>query len=56
MDPNQRALFRFFGTPEQDKRMQVYEGAGHWPLPMNDVIRESVDFLDRYLGPVTSGP
>ena len=56
VDPNQRALFRFFGTPEQDKRMQVYEGAGHWPLPMNDVIRESVDFLDRYLGPVTSGP
>jgi hypothetical protein len=36
--------------------MQVYEGAGHWPLPMNDVIRESVDFLDRYLGPVASGP
>jgi hypothetical protein len=25
-------------------------------LPMNDVIRESVAFLDRYLGPVTSGP
>ncbi len=55
VDPNQRALFRFFGTPEQDKRMQVYQDAGHWPLPMNDVVRESVDFLDRYLGPVTGG-
>ena len=52
VDPNQRALFRSFGTPEQDKRMQIFQDAGHWPLPMNEVIRESVDFLDRYLGPV----
>jgi dienelactone hydrolase len=55
VDPHQRALFRAFGTPEQDKRMRTFEGAGHWPLPMNELIRESLDFLDHYLGPVATG-
>ena len=54
IDPHQRAMFRFFGTPEEDKHLKVYD-AGHWPLPMNEVIRETVDFLDRYLGPVPTG-
>jgi hypothetical protein len=31
----------------------VIEDAGHWPLPLNDVIRETADFLDVHLGPVT---
>jgi|GEM_PF-3619297 len=26
------------------------------PLPMNEGIRETVDFLDRYVGPVESTP
>ena len=44
-------FFSVFGTPEEDKHLRVYD-AGHWPLPMNDVIRETVDLLDLYLGPV----
>jgi len=29
--------------------------SGHVP-PFPDVVRETLDWLDRYLGPVTSGP
>jgi pimeloyl-ACP methyl ester carboxylesterase len=50
---HQQALFRVFGTPAADKRIVIIEDAGHWPLPRNEVIRETADFLDRYLGPVT---
>ncbi len=53
IDPHQIALFRAFGTPDEDKSHHIYD-AGHWPLPMNEVIRETVDFLDRYMGPVTA--
>ena len=50
IDPHQEALFRAFGTPAERKTLRVYD-SGHWPLPMNEVIRETVDFLDRYHGP-----
>jgi len=46
---NQEAMFDFFGAPETEKRMQIYD-SGHWPLPMNEVIRETVDFLERVQG------
>jgi pimeloyl-ACP methyl ester carboxylesterase len=49
---HQEAFFRAFGAPAEDKRLVVIENAGHWPLPMNEVIRETADWLDRYLGPV----
>ncbi len=45
---HQEALFRAFGTPDARKRFRAYETAGHWPLPWNEVIRETVEFLDRY--------
>jgi predicted esterase len=48
--PHQEEYFRAFGTPDEHKFFRVYD-AGHWPLPMNDVLRETVDFLDRYAGP-----
>ena len=47
---HQEALLRAFGTPEDQKRFHVYEAA-HWPLPMTQVIRETVDFLERYAAP-----
>ncbi|HUF77227.1 MAG TPA: protein kinase [Longimicrobiales bacterium] len=50
---HQEALLRAFGTPDDQKRFRVYD-AGHWPLPMNDVMREVVDFLERY-APVGGG-
>jgi len=46
----QEPLFRLLGTRAEDKRHVVFE-SGH-VLPRNEVIRETLDWLDRYLGPV----
>ncbi|MDQ1348291.1 MAG: eukaryotic-like serine/threonine-protein kinase [Acidobacteriota bacterium] len=46
----QLPLFRRLGTPEKDKRQVIYE-SGHVP-PLKDLIRETLDWLDKYLGPV----
>jgi dienelactone hydrolase len=43
-------LFDLLGTPPADKLHRVYE-AGH-VVPRTEMIRESLAFLDRYLGPV----
>ena len=50
VETSQLPLFRLLGTPEKEKKYVVYE-TGHAP-PRKDVIRESLDWLDRYLGPV----
>jgi formylglycine-generating enzyme required for sulfatase activity/tRNA A-37 threonylcarbamoyl transferase component Bud32/pimeloyl-ACP methyl ester carboxylesterase len=44
--------FRFLGTPEKDKRHFVHDG-GHIPTRMQPIIKEILDWLDRYLGPVS---
>jgi eukaryotic-like serine/threonine-protein kinase len=46
----QRPLFERFGTPPADKKHAVLE-AGHTPLPRGAVVRETLEWLDRYLGP-----
>jgi dienelactone hydrolase len=43
-------LFRSLGTPAKDKRTAVFD-AGHI-VPRNEMIKEALDWLDRYLGPV----
>ena len=43
-------LFRAFGTPAKDKRSAAFD-AGHI-VPRNEMIKETLDWLDRYLGPV----
>ena len=50
-ESRQKPMFDLLGAPDENKRHVVYD-AGHWPLPRNEVIRESVNWLDRYLGPV----
>jgi eukaryotic-like serine/threonine-protein kinase len=44
-------LFRSLGTPAKDKRTAVFD-AGHI-VPRNEMIKETLDWLDRYLGPVS---
>lgn len=51
VETSQKPLFKLLGTPVEHKRHVVFEGAGHVP-PRIDVIREALDWLDRYLGPV----
>ena len=45
-----RPLYELLGTPEEHKKLALYP-TDHIP-PMNDVVREVLDWLDEYLGPV----
>jgi formylglycine-generating enzyme required for sulfatase activity/dienelactone hydrolase len=45
-----RPMFERLGTPDRDKRLFVAD-SDHW-IPRTDLIRESLAWLDRYLGPV----
>jgi dienelactone hydrolase len=51
VDTSQKALFDLLGTPGTLKRRVIFE-AGHLPLPRADVIRETLEWLDRHQGPV----
>ena len=50
VESGQLPLFRLLGTPEKGKKHVIYE-SGHAP-PRKDVVRESLAWLDEYLGPV----
>ena len=47
----QRPFLRHLGAPEADKRHALLEG-GHIPSDRREIIKEVLDWLDRYLGPV----
>ncbi|MEO8100768.1 MAG: SUMF1/EgtB/PvdO family nonheme iron enzyme [Acidobacteriota bacterium] len=51
VEVSQRPLFQFLGTPAKDKKHVIYEG-GHGAFPHPSAIRECLDWLDKYLGPV----
>ena len=55
IETSQKPLFDLVGTPAQHKRQVVFEDGGHVP-PRIGVIREVLDWLDRYLGPVEPRP
>jgi eukaryotic-like serine/threonine-protein kinase len=50
LEVSQQPMFRALGTPDKDKRHALVEG-GHVP-PRGAIIKEILDWLDRYLGPV----
>jgi formylglycine-generating enzyme required for sulfatase activity/dienelactone hydrolase len=49
VETSQRPMFDAFGTPPEHKKWLVYPG-GHF-VPRAVLIRETLDWLDRYLGP-----
>jgi pimeloyl-ACP methyl ester carboxylesterase len=52
LETSQIPMFRLFGTPAADKRHVVLE-ASHGVVPLRQtVMRETLDWLDKYLGPV----
>ena len=53
LQSSQMPLFRVLGAPEKDKRIAIFD-SGHvvWLSPA--VIKEIADWLDRYLGQVTT--
>jgi hypothetical protein len=50
VETSQLPMFRLLGTPEKDKR-HILHPYGHAPRLTNEVIRQILDWLDRYLGP-----
>ena len=46
----QRRLFDLLGAPDEHKRLVMLEG-GHFPSDWPGVMREIIDWLERYLGP-----
>jgi dienelactone hydrolase/predicted Ser/Thr protein kinase len=49
VESTQRPFFALLGAPPQHKRHVIFENAGHVP-PRMDVIREVLQWLDKYLG------
>jgi hypothetical protein len=45
-------MFRLLGTPLMDKRQALFD-VGHLPA-RSDIIKETLDGYDHYLGPVKS--
>jgi len=50
VETSQLPMFRLLGTPKEHKRRVQYE-TGH-NIPRTEGIRETLDWLDHYLGPV----
>ena len=46
-ETNVKVLFDAIGTSIEDKKLVPYD-AGHVPLPRNQVIKEMIDWLDKY--------
>ena len=53
-ESEQKPLFALLGSPAADKRHVVLE-TGH-ALPIAEVAREILPWLDRYLGPLSPSP
>lgn len=45
-----RPFYKLLGTPEKNKRLVLYD-TDHY-VAKSDMVREVLDFLDKYLGPV----
>ena len=50
VETSQRPMFDFLGTPAEHKQWKLYE-TDHIP-PRNEFIKETLAWLDKYLGPV----
>lgn len=51
VETRQRPMFRLLGSPPEDKKHVLLE-YGHGSPPRAEVLRESLGWLDKYLGPV----
>jgi len=54
LETSQELMFEYLGTSPLDKKMILYE-TGHLGPPRYELIKESMNWLDTYLGPVDSG-
>ncbi|MGB9004178.1 MAG: hypothetical protein WCB96_00485, partial [Candidatus Aminicenantales bacterium] len=49
-ETSQKPMFDLLGTPAEHKQWKLYE-TDHCP-PINEIIKETLAWLDKYLGPV----
>jgi hypothetical protein len=47
---SQKPMFDFLGAPREQKKYLLYDTAHN--VPRNEMIKETLDWFDRYLGPV----
>jgi hypothetical protein len=52
LEASQKPLFGLLGVPEKDKRHVVFQTSHDVSVLRNEVSREVLGWLDRYLGPV----
>ena len=50
-EANLKLFYDHLGTPDEDKYLLLYE-TGHF-IPKSELIRETLNFLDQYFGPVS---
>ena len=51
----QRRFYELLGTPADQKKHVLFE-AGHGQLPQNQLVRATLDWYDKYLGPTKPAP
>ena len=51
LETNVQPMFDLLGTAEKDKSLKLYD-TPHY-MPRNDLIKETLNSLDKYFGPVT---
>ena len=56
VETSQNPLFKALGTPEKDKRHIIYPGGHGDFIDRLEVVKEALDWLDHYLGPVKLQP
>jgi pimeloyl-ACP methyl ester carboxylesterase len=52
LEVSQKPMFKALGTPEKDKRLTIYPGGHVDFMDRLEVVKEGLDWLDHYLGPV----
>jgi len=53
LEENVLPMFRLLGTPEEHKHLVVFDSGHSISITYrNKLIKETLDWLDRYLGPV----
>ena len=40
-------FYKYLGTSKEDKKL-VFYNAGHWPLPRNEMIKETLAWIEKY--------
>jgi len=50
LETNVQPMYELLGTAEMDKTLKIYD-TPHY-LPRNDLIKETLNWLDKYFGPV----